>query len=247
MQTLRFKTNLTCDSCVSAVRPLLDRDESISSWRVDTDSPDKPLTVEGDRITPEQVSRLVGLAGFRAVEIPETHHAEPETNAEAEAGAQSFYPLALILAYLLGVVALAQLRPAGTGWMPAMSDFMAGFFLVFSFFKLLDLGAFASAYRSYDVVARRWAWYGYAYPFIELALGVAYLVRFVPTLTNVATIVVMGVGSVGVIQTLMGGRKIRCACLGTVFNLPMTTVTVVEDLLMVVMAVGMLLAPSFVH
>jgi hypothetical protein len=36
----------------------------------------------------------------------------------------------------------------------------------------------------------------------------------------------------------------ECACLGTVFKLPMTYVTVVEDLLMVAMAAVMLLAAS---
>ena len=37
----------------------------------------------------------------------------------------------------------------------AVRHFMAGFFLVFSFFKLLDITAFADAYRTYDVVAAR--------------------------------------------------------------------------------------------
>ena len=35
--------------------------------------------------------------------------------------------------------------------------------------------------------------------------------------------------------------KIRCACLGTVFNLPMSTVTLVEDGLMIAMAAAALL------
>src|SRR5262249_18678891 len=150
--------------------------------------------------------------------------------------------LALILAYLLGIVALRQWSAGRLDWMQAMSEFMAGFFLVFSFFKLLDLRAFALAYSAYDIVAQRWPAYGYIYPFIELALGIAYLPGFQPLLTNVVTVVVMGISSVGVIRSLMQGRRIRCACLGAVFNLPMTYVTLVEDLLMVVMAVAMLVA-----
>jgi hypothetical protein len=35
--------------------------------------------------------------------------------------------------------------------------------------------------------------------------------------------------------------KIQCACLGTVFQLPMSTVTIVEDVGMVLMAAFMLL------
>ena len=69
-----------------------------------------------------------------------------------------------------------------------MSRFMAGFFLVFSFFKLLNLRAFADAYAGYDVVAARWRVWGYDYPFVELALGAAYLTGFWPVATNVVTL-----------------------------------------------------------
>ena len=56
--------------------------------------------------------------------------------------------------------------------------------------------------------------YGYAYPFIELALGVAYLVRLAPLVTNLVTLAVMLVGAVGVTQALLQKRRIQCACLG---------------------------------
>jgi hypothetical protein len=122
-----------------------------------------------------------------------------------------------------------------------MRSFMAGFFLVFSFFKFLDIKGFANSYASYDLLAKRWMGWGYVYPFVELALGIAYLVDFDPFITNLATILVMGFSSIGVIQSVMNKRTIQCACLGTVFNLPMSTVTIIEDLLMVGMALWMLL------
>jgi hypothetical protein len=245
MQAHRFKTNLNCGSCVAAVTPLLDGDGTIERWHVDTDSTDKTLTVEGDGIAPDRVEGLVAQAGFRAVEVADEPRPEPvEPAGGTTHSVRTFYPLALIGAFLVGVVALVEWRAGGPDPMRAMGHFMAGFFLVFSFFKLLDLRAFATAYATYDVIARRWPRYGYAYPFIELALGVAYLVNFLPVLTNVATLLVMAVSSVGVVRSLMQRKQIQCACLGTVFNLPMTYVTVVEDLLMVAMAAVMLLAAS---
>ena len=107
--------------------------------------------------------------------------------------------------------------------------------------KILNVTAFADAYMSYDVVARKFRAYGFIYPFIELALGAAYLVNFQPFAINLVTLIVMGVSSIGVIQSLLNKRKIRCACLGTVFNLPMSVITLVEDGLMVAMAAAMLL------
>jgi len=50
----------------------------------------------------------------------------------------------------------------------------------------------------------------------------------------------MGFSSLGVIQSVLDKKKIRCACLGAFFKLPMSTVTIIEDLLMVAMAVFML-------
>jgi hypothetical protein len=100
--------------------------------------------------------------------------------------------------------------------------------------------AFADAYRGYDVVAKVWPGWGYVYPFVEVTLGAAYLANVWPVAVNVVTLVVMGVSTVGVVQSVFARRKIRCACLGTVFNLPMSAITIVEDVTMVLMAAGML-------
>jgi len=78
------------------------------------------------------------------------------------------------------------------------------------------------------------------YPFVELALDVAYVINFQPVLTNVVTIVVMGVSSIGVLKALPAKRAIRCACLGTVLKLPMTKVTLAEDLGMAARSAAML-------
>ena len=159
----------------------------------------------------------------------------------AEAPA-AYFPLYLIAGYI-AVTALAG-TGATTGsidWRAWMTNFMAGFFLVFSAFKFLNLRGFADAYASYDLLAKRWYGYGLIYPFLELALGLAYLFRIAPNATNVATLVLMGFSSLGVISALMNRRRIVCACLGTVLKLPMSTLTLVEDLGMVAMAAAMLL------
>lgn len=122
-----------------------------------------------------------------------------------------------------------------------MRHFMAGFFLVFSFFKLLDLPAFAAAFSNYDVIASRCPAYGYVYPFLELALGVFYLVNWQLRFVNLATVVLMAIGTVGVVHTLMEKKKVRCACLGAALNLPVATVTLIEDAGMGLMALAMLI------
>lgn len=245
-KTLRLKTNLNCQSCVATVKPFLDAESTISHWGVDTAAKDKILTVEGEGVEQETVAAAVRNAGFQVI-----GQAEPLVAAvRSPAGSTSvepsvtYYPLILLVAFLGGVVALVELRAGSVVWGRAMQNFMGGFFLTFSFFKLLDVRGFADSYRMYDVVARKVPAYGYVYPFIELFLGAAYVTGFQPFATNLATVAVMSISSIGVIQSLLEKRKIRCACLGTVFNLPMSTVTLIEDTTMIAMAVAMLFVGS---
>jgi len=232
---LKLKTDLRCGACVESIRPLFDAEPGVARWSADVSSPDKLLTVEGDGLTVATVDRLLRLKGYRVVgELPTAVPTSTEPKS-------SYFPLLLILLYLIGAVGLAEAALGAFDGMRAMRHFMAGFFLVFSFFKLLDVPNFAVSFSSYDVVAKRWLGYGYLYPFLELGLGAAYLADFQPVATNVATLLIMGLGSVGVLQSVLAKRKIRCACLGTVFNLPMSSVTLIEDLLMVGMAATMLI------
>jgi YHS domain-containing protein len=153
----------------------------------------------------------------------------------------NFTPLALIF---LGVIVLAFVKYkifGGSGAGHAMYDFMGMFFVVFAGFKLLDVKGFAEAYSTYDIVAKKSHAYAMAYPFIELGLGLAYLFRWNVYAVNWVTFALMAVSSIGVIRAVRSKRKIQCACLGTKIKLPMTKITLVEDILMAVMALGMAL------
>lgn len=245
MTVQKYRTNLNCGSCVAAVKPHLDNDPTIRRWSVDTADPNKVLTVEGEDVSMEQVERDVASAGFKVLgkieeSVPDAHAVTDAPAAEEKSFLATYRPLLLVFAYLIGVVALVEFTAGRFEWMRAMANFMGGFFVAFSFFKLLNLRGFVDAYQTYDVVARPVRAYGYAYPFVELALGVAYLVRLAPVVTNLVTLAVMLVSVVGVTQALLQKRRIQCACLGTVFNLPMTKVTFVEDALMAGMALVML-------
>ena len=93
----------------------------------------------------------------------------------------------------------------------------------------------------YDIIAKKWNTWGFLYAFVELALGFAFLTGFNPILTNAVTFVVMSLSIIGVLQSVFNKRKIKCACLGDVFNLPMSTVTIIEDALMIAMSAVMLI------
>ena len=105
---------------------------------------------------------------------------------------------------------------------------------------MLDLKGFSESYSMYDIVAKKVKAWGFMYAFIELGLGIAYATNFQPIFTNIVTLVVMSISIIGVLQSVFNKRKIQCACLGAVFNLPMSTVTIIEDALMIAMSAVMI-------
>ena len=151
---------------------------------------------------------------------------------------KKYWPLfALILVVALAAWALAH---RGDPWMP----FFMGFFLLqFALLKLFHPAAFAEGFKMYDLVAKKFSPYAHIDPIIELALGLAYLSGFWPIPTYLVTIVVMGVGALGVLQALRQDLDVRCACMGTVLDVPLSTVTLTEDIVMGLMALWMLLSP----
>lgn len=201
--------------------------------------PDQAVIEMSHHISTGDLQQAIGNPKYTITASPQAH--DTHMNSESVSWLATYKPILLIFAFITGVSGIVSYHHESVHWMQFMNIFMAGFFLVFSLFKFLDLKGFANSYAMYDIVAKKIPAYGFVYPFLELALGIAYLVSFNPVFTNWATIIVMGVSSIGVIESVLNKKKIQCACLGAVFNLPMSTVTIIEDLLMVGMAVLMLL------
>lgn len=65
-KTLKFKTNLNCGNCVSKVQADLDKSEEIIKWEVDTNHPDKILTVESKGASEEDIILILRKKGFKA-------------------------------------------------------------------------------------------------------------------------------------------------------------------------------------
>jgi hypothetical protein len=118
---------------------------------------------------------------------------------------------------------------------------MGLFYVVFSFFKLLDVKGFATSFQMYDPLAKGLPKYGLVYPFIELALGIFFLMRFQILAALILTLLILGITTIGVTKSLLDKKAIKCACLGSVLNLPMTKATFIENTIMIVMAIFMIL------
>jgi copper chaperone CopZ len=232
-----FKVHgMHCMGCISTIEKALYQVSGIRRVTLSLDT--HSLEVESSESLPfELLAQTVANAGAYSI-------TQQDDIPALQSNKSSFYatykPLLLIAAYLLGISSIVSIQSGVFDGMLWMRVCMGGFFLVFSFFKLLDIKGFVQAYRSYDLLAGQWPFYGYVYAYLELLLGLGYIAGLDGYMLSWCTLVLMSVSTAGVVNALMRKQTIACACLGTVFNLPMSKVTLIEDLLMVAMAAIML-------
>ena len=235
---------MTCNNCVAKIKSELLKMPDVISAEVSLEN--KNVTIEmRKRISTSELQQAI--SPIKKYVLSDDDFVSPQSIGEGFGGEATWFqiykPILLIFFYITFISSLVTFsyQLEYHHW---MNLFMAQFFLAFSFFKFLNLKAFAESFSMYDIVAREIKSYGFIYPFIEFALAISYLVNFNPTLTNVTTIFVMGISSIGVIKSVLNKQNIQCACLGAVFNLPMSTVTIIEDLVMVAMAIMALIIKS---
>jgi cation transport ATPase len=223
-------SGISCLSCVSKIEKSLYSNKDINQVSINQETGETEIS-SSVPIPSETLNQLIEDAGDYKISATKSISQESSKN--------SYKPLILVVSFLLLTTLLVELSSGMfllETWMP---NFMAGFFIVFSFFKFLDLKGFANAYQSYDIIAARIKGYGYVYPFIELGLGCSYILYSDLSITHAITAIVMFVSLIGVVKSVLNKTKIKCACLGTGFNLPMSYVTIIEDAVMLIMALFM--------
>ena len=236
-------TGMTCNSCKAKVHQLLSQVAGIANVDVDLVNAEAAIQMDKHIATATLQNALKDFPKYHLAEKASVAVTGTATTIEGEKKSwiATYKPVLLIFGYITAVTLLIEYLHNGFVLMRWMNHFMAGFFLVFSFFKLLNVKGFAESYSMYDFIAKRWNGWGYVYPFAELALSFAFITGFYPLFTNAVTLVIMAISVIGVLQSVLNKRKIKCACLGDVFNLPMSTITIIEDVLMMVMSSIMLL------
>ena len=233
---------MTCSGCQATVHSVLSKVNGVKNVMIDLAKGQATIDMDKHIPTIKLQSALKVYPKYQLVEGNHQPHNLTGTDKEdSKSWIEIYKPIVLIFGYILGITLAIEFTSGEFVWMRWMNHFMAGFFIVFSFFKFLNLKGFAESYSMYDILAKKWNGWSYVYAFTELALGIAFLTSFKPILTNAVTFVVMTISIMGVLQSVFNKRKIKCACLGVVFNIPMSTITIVEDALMIAMSGVMLL------
>lgn len=232
---------MTCQGCKASVTKNLEAIENITHVEVNLEKGEAEITMSKHVMIAELQKALPEKYTIsEMLEKPEKNIFESVGEQEEEKSKlQQLRPLVIIIFYISITSVLLHIE--NWSWEGFMLDFMGLFFIVFSFFKMLDLQGFPKSFMRYDPLAKRLPGYGKVYPFIETALGIMFLMRFEIKIALITTIIVLGITTYGVTKTLLDKKSIKCACLGTALNLPMTEATFIENAIMIVMGIAMLL------
>jgi copper chaperone CopZ len=233
---------MTCGGCKASVEKHLIEIESVTTVTVNLEKGEAAITTDA-HITKNALQKALPekftISEKLVAKVSTPSKNESSAIVEEKSKIQQLKPLLLILFYI--TIASILLNYETWLWSEFMLDFMGLFFIVFSFFKMLDLKGFTRSFSMYDPIAKKVPFYGKIYPFIETALGLLFLMRLEIDIALMVTLVVLGVTTIGVTKTLLDKKSIRCACLGTALKLPMTEATFIENAIMIIMAVFMLL------
>ena len=158
------------------------------------------------------------------------HHAAPTI-------VWSYWPIA-------GIYIIATLVSLYSVQFHAYPDFMShlmGWVLVFfGIIKLSDVVGFAEGFAKYDPLAKRNVVYAQVYPFLEITLGILFVLQLLILPATLVTLFIYSASLYGAVQSLLKKEALHCVCLGTYFKLPLSTVTIIEATFMILMCIWML-------
>lgn len=164
-------------------------------------------------------------------------HSEVKIHHAAKVGVLAYWPIALIYV----VAALVSLYTIKWNMYPDYMSHLMGWVLIFfGVIKLSDVVGFANEFAKYDPLARRSVVYAQVYPFLEITLGILFILQLLILPATLITLFIYSTSLYGALQSLLKKETLHCVCLGTYFKLPLSTVTIIEASFMILMCLSML-------
>jgi len=159
-----------------------------------------------------------------------------------EDGATSYNPVIAVFA-ITALLAMAVSYVAfGSPFTVRAAEWFVSFSMaILAMLKLQDVEKFSTMFVGYDLLARRWVPYAYAYPFLEAGAGVLMAAHALNWLSIPVALAIGTIGAVSVYYAVyVQKREIKCACVGGSSNVPLGFVSLTENLFMIGMALWML-------
>ena len=121
-----------------------------------------------------------------------------------------------------------------------MNNTMASILFIFGSLKLYNLNKFSNIFSKYNIISKKIPLYSYLYPFIEIILSVNLFFKYEINLTYIIIGILMIISLISVIISIIKGEKLRCGCLGSFFHIPLSYVTISENVIMLFMIIKLI-------
>jgi glutaredoxin len=155
--------------------------------------------------------------------------------------ATSYRPVIAVFAVAAALAVAVSLSLFGALALRTAEWFIAFSMALLAMLKLQDVERFATMFLGYDLLARRFVPYAYVYPFAEVLAGVLMAGRLLPWLSIPLAAFIGTVGGISVFYAVyIQKRELECACVGGSGKVPLGPVSLLENVLMVAMAIWML-------
>ena len=148
----------------------------------------------------------------------------------------ALFAVAALLAVAVTWLSLGTLLAGET-----LGSFIAVAMVLLGLQKLQDIEKFATMFLNYDLLAQRWVPYGYVYPFIETGAGILMLMGVLTWIAAPVALVAASIGAISVFKAVyIDKRELKCACVGGDSSVPLGFVSLLENIMMIGMALWML-------
>ena len=226
-------SGMTCDGCANSIKETLELNNLISSVNISLENENINISSDKSFTVNELNSLIENLGNYKIY----------EENIFSKIIEYFSSKKTLLLALSLVLISSLSLHIGEDNfelneW---MVSYMGIFFLLFSFLKLIDVKGFSGSFKKYDLISKIIPSFAITYPFIELFLALTFLSGYFLITSYIMTLLFMTSQFFGVFISLQKKEVIKCACMGSSINIDISTLTLFENLVMILMSSYMII------
>ena len=226
---------MTCDDCVQTIKTKLELENEITEVNISLS--ESNLTVISNKdYESEDLNKIIKNIGNYYIENNKSNKYKQSKLIDY---IKTYKPILLALFFVILLAVISSIERSFS-YKEFFRLYMGYFFIIFSFLKLQNIKQFALSFSKYDPISQKFFKFGIIYPFLELLLGILFILNFLGLTINILTIIIFIPQTIGVIVKLKNNEKISCACVGTSTEIPISNLTILENIIMCLMAIYMI-------
>ncbi|MDG2101545.1 MAG: cation transporter [Dehalococcoidia bacterium] len=226
---------MTCDDCVQTIKTKLELENEITEVNISL-SESKLTVISNKNYEPEDLNKIIKNVGNYYIENNKSNKYKQGKLIDY---IKTYKPILLALFFVVLLAVISSIERSFS-YKEFFRFYMGYFFIIFSFLKLQNIKQFALSFSKYDPISQKFFKFGIIYPFLELLLGILFILNFLGLTINILTIIIFIPQTIGVIIKLKNNEKISCACVGTSTEIPISNLTILENIIMCLMAIYMI-------